>query len=342
MPTLSNFVRIIQSILFEDWWLKLACLAFASFMWFYIDGELTDQKDSLIMLRSSDVEIPSGWELAPDQSLPSYLVRVRGPRKGLQFLTSDTIAIRKQTITNPQIGANAIELNPAEVSVENFEVVSVTAKEEKPAVVLIATTRRTKRVRVRTTGKVNPRYVAEPPVGDPDQVTIEGSTEDLEQIENVWTEDVDITDADKDIVRDAAIVPFVDVGGRRIPFRCTSKVRAIVPVRPELVTRKMTLDVRPMALSGTSLSVEPKSVEVEVQAEEQEFAAPDLASSILLYVEWPRTWETPKDQTTVLGPLTVQVKVAPPPRVQVRGNEGGPLPTVTVRGALAAPVLSGK
>ncbi|HYG78538.1 MAG TPA: YbbR-like domain-containing protein [Planctomycetota bacterium] len=340
MPTMAGFLRFLQSLLFEDWWLKITCIVFSMLMWFYIDGELTDQSDFLVGVRPNDIVLPSGWELAPDQTLPKYWVRLRGARRRFQVFNSDKIMFRKQTITNPQVGRNPIDIEPAEVEIEeNFEIVSVTPKDERPSVLLIATTRRVKRVRVKTTGKVNPRFIAEPPVADPDQVNVEGAAEDLDQLEFVWTEDVDITDAEQDVVREVGIQPFVDVGGRRIQLRSNAVVRAIVKVRPQLVTRRMTLDVRPLALSGTALTVEPKSVEVEVQAEEQEFAAPDFASSILLYVEWPRTWETPKSQEMALGPASVQVKAAPPPRVQVRGVDGGPLPTVTVRGALAGPAI---
>lgn len=337
MPSVSSLTRLLRSLLLEDWWLKIICFCLAVLMWFYIDGELTDHRDFIVSLRPVDVEIPAGWELSTEAPLPKFSMRLRGPRRRLQFFSADNITIRKQTIPNPQPGRNPINIVPTDAEAEGFEILSVAPRDEKGgAVTLLSTARRMKRVRVKIAGRANSKFVAEPPVVDPDQVNIEGPSEDLDQIEFVSTEDLDITDAEQDIVREIAIVPYFDTSsGRRIIFRCNSSVRVTVKIHPEQVTRKMTLDVRPLTLSGTALTVEPKSVDVEVQAEEQEFAAPDFASSILLFVEWPRAWEMPKDAATILGPLTVQVRAAPPPRVQIRGVNGAALPTVKVRGSLA-------
>lgn len=242
MPTLSGVLRLLRSLLLEDWWLKITCLGLAALMWFYIDAELTDQSDFQASLRLADIEIPSGWDISGEAPMPKFAVRLRGPRRRLQLFNADSIAFRKQQIGNPQAGRNAISIGTGDVEAEGLEVLSVTPKDEKGAAVSLVSTQ---------------------------------------------------------------------------------------------ITRRMTLDVRPLALSGTAMTVEPNSVEVEVQAEEQEFAAPDFAASNFLFVEWPRAWEIPKDATTVLGPLTVQTRTAPQPRVQIRGVNGGAMPMVNVRGVLA-------
>jgi hypothetical protein len=134
------------------------------------------------------------------------------------------------------------------------------------------------------------------------------------------------------------IVQHVELDGRILRFRAPQKVKVTVPVHPEKVARRMVLFVRPLALPGTAMSVEPDKVEVEILAEPREAATPELASRITLYVEWPRTWEVPADAAQLLGPLEVQVKAIAPSRVQVRGvggANGEALPTVKVRGALA-------
>ncbi|HEY3324814.1 MAG TPA: YbbR-like domain-containing protein [Planctomycetota bacterium] len=328
-------LRFFSVLVLGDVWLKLTCLLLAVLMWFYIDGELTDLGDFTVSMRPADVQVPANWELAADQPLPKFVVRLRGPRRRLGLLISENILFRKQSVTSPQPGRNAVTIKPADLVVQGFEVLNVTPKDEKGAAVyLVTSAKQLKRVRVKTSGRVKAKYVAEPATADPDQVSIEGPVDDLDKIEYVWTEDVDLADADQDIVREVGIVPYSDVSGKQIAFRCATTAKVTVRVHPERVARKMTLDVRPIAISGGSLSVEPKSVEVEVQAEEQDFAAAEFASSILLFVEWPRAWGAPKDAVTVLGPLAVQVKAAPPPRVEVHGANGGPLPTVTVRGAL--------
>jgi hypothetical protein len=268
--------------------------------------------------------------------MPKFIVTLRGPRRNLQFLTADTIAFRKVELANPVPGNNIIRLTPAAMEAEGFDVISIAPKDGGDATVaLVYTVRRTKPVRVRTVGRVKAGYVMEPGTADPNQVEIEGPSQDLDAVEHVWTEEVDANEAERDIVREAAIQPFVDVAGKRVAFRCATTVRVSVPVHPELVTRRLTLDVRPLALPGAAMAITPQTVEVEVHAEANELAAPDLKSSITLYVEWPGTWERPKDAATTLGPERVQVRCFAPPRVQVRGVGGTALPTVEVRGALS-------
>jgi hypothetical protein len=268
--------------------------------------------------------------------MPKFLVTLRGPRRDLQFLTADTIAFRKVELANPVPGPNIVRLGASSVEAAGFDVISVAPKDGGDAAVsLIYTVRRTKPVRVRTTGRVKAGYVMEPGVADPNQVEIEGPSQDLDSVEHVWSEEVDVTDAERDVVREAAIQPYVDLAGKRVAFRCATTVRVSVPVHPELVTRRVTLDVRPMPLPGTAMAIAPQTVEVEVQAEAAETAAPDLTSSVILYVDWPGTWERPKDAAVTLGPERVQVRCVAPPRVLVRGVGGTALPTVEVRGALA-------
>jgi hypothetical protein len=171
---------------------------------------------------------------------------------------------------------------------------------------------------------------------NPPRVSIEGASQDVDVIEFVWSEDVDVTDADQDVIREVSIVPYVLLGGRRIDFRCTpQKVQATVPILAQEVTRRKKFDIRTMALEGLALTVEPHTIEVDVIGDDRDLSTAEVMSSIFLYVEWPSNWERPKDESTILGPMSLQVKVISTPRVQVRGINGGALPTVEVRGALA-------
>ena len=81
---------------------------------------------------------------------------------------------------------------------------------------------------------------------------------------------------------------------------------------------------------GWRCIVDPQTVTVEVVVEGHDLKDPDTFSKISLYVECP--FDRPKD-SGLLGPVPVQVKVSAPPRVQVRGVNNGPLPTVNVSGA---------
>jgi hypothetical protein len=233
-------------------------------------------------------------------------------------------------------GLNPLAIEPGDLLAEGFDILSVSPQDgREPVIDLVSTVRRLKRVRVKTVGKVKAGYIAEAGAADPDKVNIEGQSQDLDAIDYVWTEDVDIANAEQDVVREVAIAPFVELGGRKMMFRCTTPVRVTVMVHPELVAKRMTLDVRPLALPGTAMMVDPPAVEVEVQAEARDLAAPELKSSIILFADWPREWAVPKESNAVLGPLRVQVRAFAPPGVQVRGVNGTALPTVEVRGALS-------
>jgi len=343
MLSFSGILRALHALLLEDWLLKLICLALAVLLWFYSDGELTDKRDFVVAMRQSDLVLPPGWALAAERPLPKFLVLLRGPRRRLQFISGDSIAFQRKVLSNPAPGPNPLSIDPGDVQAEGFDVLAVSPKDEKePVVYLLSTAKRLKRVRVRTVGKVHPGYVAEAGTADPDQVSIEGPSNELDEISNVWTEDVEIANAEQDVVQEVSIAPFVEAGGRRITFRCGTPVRATVPVHPEQAAKRLALDVRPLALPGTAMTIAPDTVEVEVQAETRDLAAPDLKSSIVLFADWPNNWELPKDDKTVLGPQRVQVRAFAPPRLQVRGVNGGPLPTVEVRGALAGQLQPGR
>jgi hypothetical protein len=331
-PILS---RVLHVALFEDWALKFICLVLATLMWFYIDGELTDQRNFTVSIRPDQVVLPSGYEMALDRPPPRFNVRVRGPRRPLQFLTESNIAFKRKTLENPQPGRNQLNLKPSDIEVEGFDVLDVSPNDKESVIELRETVSRLKPVRVKPIGQPKNGFLIGKTRAVPPQVNIEGQIQELDAIDFVWADEVDVSDADQDVVRDVAVVPNVVVDGRRIDFRCNQKVRATVPIQPVEVTRRMRFDVRTMPLEGAAMVVEPRSVEVEVVAEERDLSAPDVMSSIVLYVEWPNNWERPKDAAETLGPTPVQVKSISPPRVQIRGVNGAALPTVEVRGARA-------
>lgn len=336
MQSFPGILRALHALFLEDWLLKFICLALAVLLWFYSDGELTDRRDFVVAMRQSDIVLPAGWSLAPDQPLPKFLVLLRGPRRRLQFISGDSIAFQRKVLLNPAPGPNPLNVEAGDVQAEGFDVLAVSSKdEEKPVVYLVSTAKRQERVRVKTVGKVHQGFVAEAGMADPGYVFIEAPSTELDEISNVWTEDVIITNAEQDVVQEVNIQPFVEVNGRKVTFRCNTPVRVTVPVHQEQAAQRLTLDVRPLALPGTAMTIAPDAVEVEVQAETRDLAAPDLKSSIVLFADWPNNWELPKDDKTVLGPQRVQVRAFAPPRLQVRGVNGGPLPTVEVRGALA-------
>jgi hypothetical protein len=154
-------------------------------------------------------------------------------------------------------------------------------------------------------------------------------------VKEVLTEEVDVSEADQDVVRDVSIVPTIDFGGRSICFACGQKVRVTIPIHSVDARMAMTLDIRTLAPQGIALQVDPKTLDVEVVGDGNELASPELKSNIILFVEWPATADRPKDAAGVAGPYTVPVHCNAPPRIKVQGVNGAALPTVSLRGALA-------
>ncbi|MFH0938042.1 MAG: YbbR-like domain-containing protein [Planctomycetota bacterium] len=336
-PLISHFIR---AALFEDWLLKFICLLLAVLMWFYIDGELTDQRDLVVSLRPSDLILPTGFELSSSGALPKFTVRLRGTRRRLQLMNLEHIVFKKRVIENPQSGRNVLRLKPTDLEPDGFEIISVTPQDEEALVELTPTGSRLKTVRVKLRGAPKPGYLIGQCATEPGQVNVQGTTTELDELEFVWTDDVDVSGADQDVVRETSIVRQMNVNGRHISSYCAQKVRATVSVDPVEVTRRLSFDVRTVALEGTAMLMDPKTVEVEVIAAERIFTVPEIISGIILYVEWPSAWEKPKDATEILGPWRAQVRAIAPPRVQVRGLDGAALPTIEVRGAMAGALKS--
>ena len=333
-PTVS---RVLQIALFEDWMLKFICAALAALMWFYIDGELTSQVDIPIALRAGEITLPNNLELATDQPLPKFVVRVRGPRNRLQLATAENVSIKPKQLESAVPGKNEITLLPADVEVpEGFDIVSVFPRDAtQSSVEVMQVISTSKPVRARIHGEPRIGHIAGRPHCDPPNALIEGEA-DLEHIEYVWTEDIDITDADQDLLREVGIVQAVDVGGKRIPFRSNQRVRVIVPIRAPETKRKMTFEVHLNPPEGMAMQVEPKTVEVEVVGDERDVSGTEIAANIMLYVEWPNSVDRPKDAGQVSGPHPAPLRWVAPPHVQITGLEGNPLPTVQVKGVATA------
>jgi hypothetical protein len=332
------FYRFLRAALFEDWALKFICLAFAILMWFYIDGELSGQIDLVVAMRPSDFNLPANLELAPDSPLPKLRVIVRGPRNRLQLISPENISMRKKQLDNPQAGHNVINFLPSDAEAEaNFDIISITPKDSPEAAVdLVEIVSKPKAVLVKHHGEPRAGFLIGKWRCDPDKVNIEGPIDDIDRIQNVTTEDLDVTDLDQDLVREVGIVQTTEVAGRVISFRCGQRVRVTIPIRPPEATRVMSFDIRSFAPDGIAMQVEPKTVEVEVVGDDQDLTAPDIQSKILLYVEWPGTLDRPKDPGVSVGPHPVKLQWVAPSRVQVRGVKGAALPSVNVKAALAS------
>ncbi|HLX60227.1 MAG TPA: YbbR-like domain-containing protein [Planctomycetota bacterium] len=332
---LSYFGKVLRVIFIDDPVLKLICLALSLLLWFYIDGELTGQKDFELQMRPSDIALADSLELAAPDKLPKFKVTVRGPRGQIELWRRENLRFKHKILDNPHPGRNPVNVSTSDVEAENLIVVSVAPLDSaSEAVDIVATAAEMKPVRARVRGQPSGFLVGKPIVS-PDQVRIKGSRDDINSLDEVWTADIDVSSADHELNLDVPIVERREIGDKIIVFQCPEKVHVTIPVEPVKVPRTQTLDVWARVPPGLAMRIQPQTVEVEVVIEERDFKDPNILSKISLYVEWPSAWDRPKDTNTVLGPVPVQVKFSAPPRVQVRGVKDSPLPTVNVTGALA-------
>ena len=333
---LSWIGQVLRVVLIDDPGLKLLCLALALLVWFYIDGELTSQKEYELPLRAADIAKPDSLEMSAASVLPKFKVVVRGPRRQIEFWPHENLRFKHRLLDNAHPGRNPVSVSASDVEADLFTVVSVEPKDPDGAYVdFVSTATEMKNVRVRTRNRPKAEYLVGQPTVSPMQVRVKGSTEDLAAINEVWTEEVDLSGAEQDVKLEIPIAERMDIGERIVKIQCGEKVRVSIPIDPSKATLVQTLDVWARVPPGLAMRVDPQTVQVEVVVEDRDFKEQGVLSKISLYVEWPGAWDRPKDDSDVKGPTPVQVKVSAPPRVQVRGINNGPLPTVKVMGGLA-------
>ena len=333
---LSLFGQFFRFVFIDDPLLKLLCLALALLMWFYIDGELSSTKEYDLQLKATDIAKTEALEVSTPAILPKFKVTVRGPRRQIEFWPRENLHFKRKLLENARPGKNLVTVSAADVEAEMFTVVNIEPKDPEGAYVeFVSTASEMKTVRVRTRNQPRPEFLVGQPSVKPVQVRVRGSADDLIAINEVWTEEVDLTTAESDVRLDVPIAERMDMGDRIVKIQCDEKVHVTIPIDPIKATLVQTLDVWARVPPGLAMRVDPQTIQVEVIIEDRDFKEQGVLSKISLYVEWPSAWDRPKDTKAVLGPIPVQVKVSAPPRVQVRGINNGPLPTVKVMGALA-------
>jgi YbbR domain-containing protein len=336
MVALATLGRLARSVFIDDPVLKLICLGLALLLWFYIDGELTSQKEFDLPVRPSDIAMLDSLELAAPQVLPKFKVTVRGPRRMIEFWPHENLRFKHKVLENPHPGRNPLSITPSDIEAENFTVVSVSPSDPGSDYVdVVSTATEMKSVVVRTRNQPPSGFLVGKPTVSPDHVRIKGALDDIRLLSEVWTTDIDVSSAERDLSLDVPITDHMLVGEKLVPFQCSEKVHVTIPIYAVKVAKEQTLDVWARVPPGLAMRVEPQTVKVEIVTTERDFKEPNILSNVSLYVEWPSSWDRPRDAATVLGPVPVQVKFTAPPNVQVRGVNDTPLPTVNVTGALA-------
>lgn len=337
MPATQTILRFLSAAFIEDLPLKLVCLVLAALFWFYIDGELADERELTVPVPVAGLRLPEALELAPRRGLPEVRLRVRGPRRRLQYLTPEEVRVDfGNAMQNAQRGLQPVEVRREFFQVPGMDVVSV--QPEDLQIELIALATRTLPVRPRMQGEVAPGYRLESYSVAPREVSVT-SSEDLEQAQAVLTEPIPIQDCDKDVEIQVGVSRAVLSGGREVEVRSPRKVAVTLCIRRVEISRALG-DVPVQALSppGAAMKVDPGTLSVTVRGPEREVA--ELRpEDVRLYVEWPGEWDLVRATGAAFPPRSAQVKAIAPSGVAVLGENGKPLGPVRIQGQLARPPL---
>jgi hypothetical protein len=329
--------RFLHAAFLEDLPLKLVCLVLAMLFWFYIDGELTDERELVVTVGAESLGLPEGLEVAPRPALPEFRVRVRGPRRRLQYLSPRDVSadFREAFPSPPARGAQTLKAYRRFFHLEDMDVMSVEPAEFR--IMLLALSRATLPVQPSLRGNVAPGFRIEKWEVEPREVTV-SARQDLQHAEFAWTDAVQIDDKAEDFQVTIGVAR-AKVGERDVPVECTQKVRVSFKIARKEITG--VLDDQPiLALCppGTSMSVAPTALRVVVRGppdDIQELRPADIH----LYVEWPPEWDLARAPGQTFPPLSVPVKALAPPRVVIEGDNGQPLPSVRVHGQLSRPTV---
>lgn len=327
-----GFKRLLSVVFIEDIPLKIVCLILAVLFWFYIDGELTDEREVPVRILASDLPLPSGMEVLSERELPEVTVRVRGPRRSLQYFSARDIEMDlHEALPVPVRGPQTIALRRSFFSGQGVDVVSVSPGEF--TLVLTKTVRRMLPVQAATAGDVPPGYRLVEALVEPREVTVE-SKEDIDSAEKIWTEPIAVKERTAPFKVSVALARVVQAGEREVSVSCDEKVSVTLKIVREEIQRVLEgVSVRALTPPGTALAVDPGTINVLVRGA-QEDVAPLRNTDIQAYVEWPADWSLQGPSGKTFPARPVQVKVITPPRLKVMGEQDPALPTVKVQGKL--------
>lgn len=330
MPAARALHDFMRLVFLEDWPLKIVCFLLAALSWFYIDGELTDERELTVPFSSGDLKLPAGMEVAPEMKWPPFYVRVRGPRRRLQYLGKENILLNiPQALAEPVRGDNSVVLRAEVVGIPGMEVLRVDPLNLN--IKLLGTYRKLLPVHVRRIGDPRSGYLISKMSVEPKEIPVE-SPHDLQQAEAIYTEPLEVTDKAADFKKKVRIVPLVPIGEKEVEVRCAETVEVTIQI--SRVEKDLLLEgvpVRTLAPTGTALSVEPERINITVTGPPEELDALQK-EDLRLFVEWPADWDASRPPGHVFPATSLQVRSMPLPRLLVRDENKLALPIVKIQG----------
>jgi hypothetical protein len=327
-----KLLRFLLSLVWEDLALKLFCLILAVMLWFYIDGELTNEVKLRVSAPAGELRVKGELELAEPGQSYEFEVVVRGPRRRVVHLTSRNIRLNlDRALPEPALGTNRARVQPEFLQV--LDAPGVTVVDVQPrefSVELLQLLRRRLPVQPRIVGSPALGYLRKQATAEPAEVEVAMALPQGAVLPKfIWTEPVDIQDRTTDLRAQTTLVREMEADGAPVKLRCEERITVRVSIgRDEVDVALKDAPVRALAPPGAALAVEPRTVLLSARGAPNDVAGL-RGADVPVYVEWPAEWTVPLPP----GPppsKSVQVKVIAPPRVTISGPNDGALPTVKI------------
>jgi len=271
--------------------LRIASLALAVALWFFIAGQDTAERGVTVPVELRNV--PPNLELTGD-AVNTVDVRLRASPGLIESLDPGQV-LAAIDLRGAGEGEHIVQLTADEFRVPfGFRIVKIT-----PSLLTLnleRTLHKTLPVRPRVIGRPEPGYEVVEVRSDPAQISILGPKSRVQEIESAFTEPVSVDGAD------ATVEETVNVGLEDPLLRLEGSSEVKVTVRVREVQEERTFESLPVSARGRPASFTPSTVRVVVQGPASVLT--DLApSDVRPYVNVP-------EGAPAQGRLPVAVEIA--------------------------------
>jgi YbbR domain-containing protein len=198
----------LRQILLDNWPIKLASLALAMTLWFYVTSK---GKSELTLSAPLELRnIPQGMAVVGD--VPAVIeVRLQGQERALRDISSSKKVLGTVDLSGTKEGENRLHLSPddirrpAGVAVTHLSPMEITVRLERLL-------RRTLRLNAIVQGRPAPGYRLSTVAVKPPKITVEGPAGVIQTFSRLQTMPIDITDL-KDRT---TVTPRIDYQGKTV------------------------------------------------------------------------------------------------------------------------------
>lgn len=264
-------------------WLALVALLWAVALWFYAREEMSAERDIEARL---DFTVPEGRILKlleppamPGRTWLTLSITVKGPRRKVYALEPQSVHGRKILDAALPAVPVPVALGPADFDIAEHAAARIVAVRPSSVQLLLAeTASKVAPVRVIPVGEPKKGYVlSKRPRTSPPTVEVRAAAEVLEKVAYVETEAIDISGKEQPLSVSAALVPEIEIDGRRHSlFLTPERVFVLIDITPApVVARKEHVPVRVLlpAGGGRKVTLEKGTLSLSVSGSEERVAA---------------------------------------------------------------------